>query len=264
LIQPERCSRGTPGPKNGAGQPLPDRAALEKALAGHATTFVSAGPDKLARLYAVTPVAVGKFPCFFVCVEVPLTAVFAPADRALLTNLLGLAIITCATFLAARFYAKRFFLTPVKSLATAARRLAAADLNARVGAIGGAAELIELGSALDDMASRVQTRTAELSQINESLRAEIAERQRAEEKLRQQQEEKRKLEEQILRSQRMESIGALAGGIAHDLNNALVPVIMGSEILRQGGDNFSEKQPVLDLIATSGQRCTSLVKQILA
>jgi signal transduction histidine kinase/CheY-like chemotaxis protein len=250
-------------PQKWVGQRLANRAAFDKILAGQATTFESEGPDKVPRLYAVTPVIVGNSPAFFVCVEVPLTVVFAPADRALLINLCTLGLITCAIFLAVRFYAKRFFLAPIKSLAKSARRLAAADLTARVGTIAGAAELIELGRALDEMAGRVQTRTAELSHTNDTLRAEIAERQRAEEQVRQQQEEKRKLEEQVLRSQRMESIGALAGGIAHDLNNALVPVLMGSQILRQGGDNFSNKQQVLDLIATSGQRCTLLVKQIL-
>jgi PAS domain S-box-containing protein len=43
---------------------------------------------------------------------------------------------------------------------------------------------------------------------------------------------KRQLEEQLLRAQRLESLGVLVGGIAHDLNNALAPVLMGTSILR--------------------------------
>ena len=42
------------------------------------------------------------------------------------------------------------------------------------------------------------------------------------------------LEEQFRRSQRMESIGLLAGGIAHDLNNVLAPILMAVELLRAG------------------------------
>jgi signal transduction histidine kinase/ActR/RegA family two-component response regulator len=123
--------------------------------------------------------------------------------------------------------------------------------------------LVQLGGVLDTMAGRVQARTDELVRANNALRTEIAERKRAEEQVRLQKEEKRKLEEQILRSQRMEGIGALAGGIAHDLNNALVPVVIGSHMLRQDGDNCPDKQQVIEMIEASGRRCTALVKQML-
>src|SRR5690606_1769150 len=43
--------------------------------------------------------------------------------------------------------------------------------------------------------------------------------------------ENRLSEAKFLRVQRMENIGALAGGIAHDLNNALAPILMGAEII---------------------------------
>src|SRR5258708_10473241 len=61
----------------------------------------------------------------------------------------------------------------------------------------------------------------------------------------------------------MESLGALAGGIAHDLNNAMVPVLMGSQMLREDGMNGPERERLLELIMASGKRCTEMVKQIL-
>jgi two-component system, cell cycle sensor histidine kinase and response regulator CckA len=75
--------------------------------------------------------------------------------------------------------------------------------------------------------------------------------------------EKKALETKFLRSQRMDSIGALAGGIAHDLNNALAPVIMGAELLREAPDQGS-REKFLDIITTNAQRATGLVKQILS
>jgi len=45
--------------------------------------------------------------------------------------------------------------------------------------------------------------------------------------------ELKKLERQFLRVQRLESIGTLAGGIAHDLNNVLAPIVMATEILKR-------------------------------
>ena len=70
------------------------------------------------------------------------------------------------------------------------------------------------------------------------------------------------MEEQLLRSQRMDSIGALAGGIAHDLNNALVPVLMGAQLLRDQIHD-EEHRNLIDIITASGQRCTQMVNQIV-
>lgn len=63
----------------------------------------------------------------------------------------------------------------------------------------------------------------------------------------------------INRNQRMESIGTLAGGIAHDLNNALAPIIMGSELLRSNPQN----PKMLELIESSGKRAADMVRQLL-
>jgi signal transduction histidine kinase len=187
----------------------------------------------------------------------------ASADQLLYGRLLLLAAVACGILVVVHHYAKRFLLTPVKALAGAADRLAAGDLAARAGKVDGARELAQLGNVLDTMAARVEARTNELAGANKALLAEIAERKQAEEQVKLQKEERGKLEEQILRSQRMESIGTLAGGIAHDLNNALVPVVVGSHILQKGGDNFADRQQILEMIETSGRRCTALVKQMV-
>jgi two-component system cell cycle sensor histidine kinase/response regulator CckA len=75
--------------------------------------------------------------------------------------------------------------------------------------------------------------------------------------------EKKNYELRLLRSQRMESIGNLAGGIAHDLNNALTPVIIGTQLLK---DNKSgtDRNKLLDMISGSADRGAAMVKHILA
>ncbi len=75
--------------------------------------------------------------------------------------------------------------------------------------------------------------------------------------------ERKKLEKQFLRAQRMESIGTLAGGIAHDLNNLLAPVTMGVELLRMNELN-PKSQLVIDNIERSARRGANLVKQVLS
>ena len=75
--------------------------------------------------------------------------------------------------------------------------------------------------------------------------------------------ERKKLEQQFLRAQRMESIGTLAGGIAHDLNNLLAPITMGVELLRRYEPNAKAK-PIIDNIERSARRGSDLVKQVLS
>ncbi len=74
--------------------------------------------------------------------------------------------------------------------------------------------------------------------------------------------EKRKLENQFMRGQRLESIGMLAGGIAHDLNNLLAPIIMSSGLLMQEA-NDEKRLKLLKAIDASAKRGTELVKQII-
>ncbi|MBI1806986.1 MAG: PAS domain S-box protein [Ignavibacteria bacterium] len=75
--------------------------------------------------------------------------------------------------------------------------------------------------------------------------------------------EKKKLEQQFLRSQRMESIGTLAGGIAHDLNNVLAPIIMAMEVLRKRIPD-KDMQRILNTLEASARRGAGMVKQVLA
>jgi len=75
--------------------------------------------------------------------------------------------------------------------------------------------------------------------------------------------ERRKLEQQFLRAQRMESIGTLAGGIAHDLNNVLAPIIMALELL---SSRFPDRasQDLISIISSSANRGADMVRQVLS
>lgn len=75
--------------------------------------------------------------------------------------------------------------------------------------------------------------------------------------------EKRKLEEQLFRAQRMESIGTLTGGIAHDLNNILSPIAMSVEMLRLKYVD-EESRGWLKILQDSVERGGSMVQQVLS
>ncbi len=75
--------------------------------------------------------------------------------------------------------------------------------------------------------------------------------------------ELKNLEKQFFRAQRMESIGTLAGGIAHDLNNALGPIIMALDLLKMQFPD-SETQELLTIVGDNAKRAADMVRQLLA
>ena len=75
--------------------------------------------------------------------------------------------------------------------------------------------------------------------------------------------EQRQAERRYLRAQRMETIGMLASGVAHDLNNMLTPIGIGLEILRQEIQNPALTE-VLNMMNSSVERGAALVKQVLS
>jgi two-component system, cell cycle sensor histidine kinase and response regulator CckA len=74
--------------------------------------------------------------------------------------------------------------------------------------------------------------------------------------------ETKKLESQFLRAQRLESIGTLASGIAHDLNNILAPILMSVGFLRKTNTD-PEADSFLNIIESSAERGAGIVKQVL-
>jgi PAS domain S-box-containing protein len=77
-------------------------------------------------------------------------------------------------------------------------------------------------------------------------------------------EEKRRLEDQLHHSQRLEGLGTLAGGAAHEINNALVPVIALTKLVARRLPTDSREHRNLSTVLAGAERSRDLVKQILA
>jgi PAS domain S-box-containing protein len=73
----------------------------------------------------------------------------------------------------------------------------------------------------------------------------------------------RQAEQALLRAQRLESIGTLAGGIAHDINNVLTPIVMAAGVLATTARDDGEADLLATIIA-SAERGAGMVRQVLA
>ena len=74
--------------------------------------------------------------------------------------------------------------------------------------------------------------------------------------------QERQMHLQSLRSQRLESIGTLAGGIAHDLNNVLTPIVMGADLIESNHLDSTERE-VLETISSNARRGADMIRQLL-
>jgi PAS domain S-box-containing protein len=106
-----------------------------------------------------------------------------------------------------------------------------------------ASERIALSNLTQTLEQRVQERTAE-------LRAEVAARERA--------------QEQLLQSQKMESVGQLTGGVAHDFNNLLTAVMGNLELLRKRLPDDPRAQRLIEGAIKGAERGSSLTQRMLA
>jgi two-component system, cell cycle sensor histidine kinase and response regulator CckA len=74
--------------------------------------------------------------------------------------------------------------------------------------------------------------------------------------------EQKRIEAEFLRAQRMDGIGAIAGGMAHDLNNALAPILMGIQLIRNKVSE-PEIEQMLAVMETNTYRSADMVRQVL-
>jgi signal transduction histidine kinase/CheY-like chemotaxis protein len=152
-------------------------------------------------------------------------------------------------------YLARSVASPVQRLVSATRVIASGDLGHRV-RNEEEAEFAELARHFNAMGAALEKSYQRLQSANEDLRREIGERQQAE-------REREELQDLLLQMQKMEALGRLSAGIAHEFNNFL-QVIRGcaDRMARRRGAEAGH-EPELDMIADTTERGANLTRQLL-
>jgi PAS domain S-box-containing protein len=92
---------------------------------------------------------------------------------------------------------------------------------------------------------------------------DVTERKQAEEALRQSEATLRERDEQLRQSQKMEAIGTLAGGVAHDFNNILTGILGYAALLKRGAQPGERVHKAAEVIEKAAERGASLTRQLL-
>ncbi len=169
-------------------------------------------------------------------------------QRAMRRVLLALAAYLFVAVTAAILFGLRLS-KAVGHLARVAQRIASGNYVESLRVSTSIRELDQLGGDLENMRS-------ELVGVNERVHAEIAERERTE--LR-----RLELERRLQHRHRVETVGTLAGGIAHEINNALLPIMLLSESAMEEVPAGSPAHVDLEQILSSARRAKEIVAKVL-
>ncbi|MCD6583952.1 MAG: response regulator [Candidatus Omnitrophica bacterium] len=121
-----------------------------------------------------------------------------------------------------------------------------------------------LRKARDELELRVKERTAELVRVNEYLKQEIEERKRKEEELRITYIKLKEAQQQLIQSAKMEAVGVLAGGVAHEVKNPLAIILQGIEYLSKKIETDNENiKSTLKYMKEAVIRADTIVKGLL-
>jgi signal transduction histidine kinase len=166
-----------------------------------------------------------------------------------LNRMLYLLAAYLGTAIAAAAYLSNRLSRPIRRLQDVSRSIAS----------GNYAQALQVNTGireLHDLATDLEAMRRELVGVNDRLRQKILEKEISESR-------RDELQKQLRHRQRLETVGTLAGGIAHEFNNVLVPIILFTETAMQDLPPDSLSRGDLERVMTSARRAKNVVQKIL-
>jgi two-component system NtrC family sensor kinase len=177
-------------------------------------------------------------------------------DRTMRTNALTIAIFSLCFVVVASvmvaFFVHRLIQVPLNDLENGARRLASGDLEQTI-PVRSDDEFGQLSGSFNAMTEALRNSRTELREWGRTL----------EEKVERRTQELRVAQAEAVRGEKLASVGLLAAGIAHELNNPLTGILTFSHLLRQKMPDGTPDAEDLDLVIRETKRCAAIIRRLL-
>jgi signal transduction histidine kinase/CheY-like chemotaxis protein len=196
--------------------------------------FFASGSDGLRRILAYEKLYLSdeSTPYLYVWTGIPENHIIRPANAALTRNVLLLILATVVSLLISWAIGRKTLISPIQLLVTLTRKFSQGDFEARIEQKTQTGEIAILTEAFHNMAKTLA--------------------------------EKTQLEEQYRQTQKMEAIGQLAGGVAHDFNNMLGVILGYAELALTEVDQSHPLYNKLKEIEKAALRSADITRQLLA
>ena len=177
-------------------------------------------------------------------------------DRKLQASTLGIAGVSLAFIVIASlsvgFFVHRLVYVPLRDLESGARRLSAGNLDQPI-PVRGSDEFGKLASSFNVMTDALRNSRAQLREWGRTLEQKVEDRT----------QELRRAQAETMRGEKLASVGLLASGVAHELNNPLTGILTFSHLVRQKMPDKSPDAEDMDLVIRETKRCAAIIKRLL-
>ena len=177
-------------------------------------------------------------------------------DRRLRDSTLGIAGVSLAFIVIASlsvgFFVHRLVYLPLRDLESGAQRLSTGNLDQPI-PVRSADEFGKLASLFNGMTDALRNSRAELRDWAHTL----------EQKVERRTQELRRAQAETMRGEKLASVGLLASGVAHELNNPLTGILTFSHLVRQKMPDKSADAEDMDLVIRETKRCAAIIKRLL-
>lgn len=145
-----------------------------------------------------------------------------------------------------------FVTRPVRLLLDGIRRVSAGKLDATID-VGSADEVGQLAGAFNQMTADLRVARAEIDTWTRTLEQQVEQKTR----------DLRVAQDQVVRAEKLSSLGILAAGVAHELNSPLTGILTFGTLLLQDTPKGTRQHEDLQLIVNETNRCAAIIRQLL-